>query len=276
MQNKLSYHSIHIKCNDQEAELASAVLLDKGYAGTSYEDGILVAYVDSRQYAAEDSKSLIQSIGLTIDKEYQSEDQNWNELWESNFHETIIDDRIQIRAPFHKSKGLEYELIIHPKMAFGTGHHGTTQLMLRAMLRQDFKGATVLDMGCGSGILAIMAMQLGAKSVDAIDYDINSIVNCKENVQLNVTPNVNILQAENLEQVTKTFDIILSNIVKNINLSLLPQFAAKLSTSGTLILCGLLENDLKEAQTVAEALNLKLINHTSNGEWLQLAFIKPI
>ena len=272
----MAYHSIHIKCKEAEAETISTVLLENNYLGTSYERGILVAYILKENLDEAQLKTILKSLNLSIDQQHETKEENWNALWESNFHESIIDDRVQIRAPFHPEKALEHQIVIHPKMAFGTGQHGTTQLMIKAMLQHSFLEADVLDMGCGSGILAIMAEKLGAKTVLAVDYDENSIRNCQENVQLNKVQNVSILQDENLEQVTKTFDIILSNIVKNINLSLLDQFEAKLRAGGTLILCGLLKNDLQEAQTKAKALNLNLTNHTSDREWLQLAFIKPI
>lgn len=270
----MSHTTIHIRCTESEAELVSSILLDWDYDGTSYEGNELVAYVNESIFNKDELEELLSGFDLTIEQIYSTHEQNWNELWEANFKDLYVGSDIHVRAPFHASSHKKHEIIIHPKMAFGTGHHGTTQLMLEAMLALDFKDKDVLDMGCGSGILAILAAQKGAKEVLAIDYDINSVENSIENMQLNQITNVSILQAGNLEKVPNTFDIILSNIVKNINLALVPEFSTHLRPGGTLLLCGLLIGDLDEVRTATEALNLKYCGHSEDGEWLQITFEK--
>lgn len=270
----MSHTTIQIKCSEEEADVLSSLLMMNDYIGTSYEDGMFNAYIKESDYDALGTAVLVEQLGLSIDKIWITEDQNWNKLWEDNFHDLQIAGKIHVRAPFHKSLALKHEIIIHPKMAFGTGHHGTTQLMMEEMLQFDFSGMSVLDMGCGSGILSILASQLGANAVTAIDYDIYSVENSHENAQLNSIDNVTILQADNLSKVTTSFDIILSNIVKNINMSLWPEFVAHLNENGHLLVCGLLIADRSEAIETAEALNLKLLQENNDGEWLQLKFQK--
>lgn len=270
----MSYTTVHIECNEELAETISTLLLEIGFDGTAYENGLLQAFIPASEFDNNALNKIADSLELHIKAITDTPDQNWNQLWEDNFHDLSIDNQIHIRAPFHQDKGFKHEIIIHPKMAFGTGHHGTTQLMLKEMLNIDFKNKTVLDMGCGSGILSILASQKGANKVTAIDYDINSVENSSENTQLNKIQNVTILQSDNLDKVTTTFDIILSNIVKNINLSLMPSFSRCLKPGGLLVICGLLITDLDEATQTAKALNLKLLQHSNDGEWLRLNFEK--
>lgn len=270
----MSHTTIQIKCNEEEADVLSSLLMMNDYIGTSYEDGLFKAYIKESEYDAFGTAVLIEQLGLQIDKVWLTEDQNWNQLWEDNFHDLQVADTIHVRAPFHQNLNMKHEIIIHPKMAFGTGHHGTTQLMLEEMLNTPMKDSSLLDMGCGSGILSILASQLGAKEITSIDHDIYSVENSTENMQLNHIENVTILQADNLSKVTSSFDIILSNIVKNINMSLWPEFAAKLNDHGILMVCGILISDRSEAITTAEALNLELLQENNDGEWLQLKFQK--
>lgn len=266
----MSYHSIQIICDEDQADMLSAQALDHDSVGTSYEDGQLTLYFQG-ETAPVELLDLVRNLGLKVSGSDQIADRNWNALWEENFHDLTVGD-IHVRAPFHSEKGMKHEIVIHPKMAFGTGHHGTTQLMLKAMMKHDFQDRSVLDMGCGSGILAILASQKGARSVLAIDYDIYSVENSLENVQLNGLHNVEVVQADTLDGVTTSFDIILSNIVKNVNLGLLQGFASHLNPNGLLLLCGLLREDLEECVDRASALNLKLIDKDTQDEWLQLTF----
>lgn len=270
----MSHTTIQIKCNEEEADVLSSLLMLNDYIGTSYEDGLFTAYIDEKDYDALGTRVLVEQLGLEIEQISLTEEQNWNQVWEDNFHDLKVADTIHVRAPFHKDLGMKHEIIIHPKMAFGTGHHGTTQLMMMEMLNTDHQNKKVLDMGCGSGILSILASQLGASEITAIDHDIYSVENSTENTQLNGIENVSISQADNLSGVTSSFDIILSNIVKNINISLWPEFAQHLSDSGILLVCGILIADRDEAVDAAKALNLELLQENNDGEWLQLKFQK--
>ncbi|MEY2923905.1 MAG: ribosomal protein methyltransferase [Bacteroidota bacterium] len=269
----MSYKAIHIICDENTEENLSFLLNDIGYSGTSYENGTLIAYCPSSEFDETKLTEMLAIFNLVPEQIREEQDQNWNQTWEENFKDSDIGNNIHVRAPFQPEKAVEFDIVILPKMAFGTGHHETTQLTALALEKLDCEDKSVLDMGCGSGILAILASKKKAKRIVAIDYDIHSVENTNENVQLNQVHNVEVLHADNVNILTEKFDIIISNIVRNINLSLLPQFVAKLKPDGTLLLCGFLENDAEELKQAASAHHLSFISqHTLNG-WLQTQFV---
>ncbi len=268
----MSYKAVHILCSPDLEETISFLLQDSGFTGTLYEKGRLIGYCEADNFTEDVVLRLLENFNLFPEQISDIENENWNASWERNFKDAIIGKNIQARAPFHPSSGLKHDIIISPKMAFGTGHHETTSLTAQALEKLDCSKKTVLDMGCGSGLLAILASQKGAKRVLAIDYDINSVNNTIENVQLNKAENVEVRQADSLEKVTEKFDIIVSNIVKNINLRLLPEFVARLNNDGRIILCGFLDQDLDELQKATSAHHLKLIQRKEENNWLQTQY----
>jgi ribosomal protein L11 methyltransferase len=269
----MSYKAVHIICGPDLEETVSFLLQKSGYEGTSYEKGRLIAYCKTDTYSESGTLELLAKFSLVPEQIKDVLDENWNASWEENFKEAIIGEHIQARAPFHPSSGYKHDIIITPKMAFGTGHHETTRLSGIALERLDCEGKAVLDMGCGSGLLAILASQKGARRVLAIDYDTNCVDNTHENIQLNKTKNVEVQQADSVKHLTEKFDIIVSNIVKNINLRLLPEFVAKLNNGGHLILCGFLDQDFDEQQTAASAYGLTLVGKHVDNNWLQTEYI---
>ena len=198
---------LDIRCKEESATELASILMEDEATGSWYEDGILHVYFEA-SISLEESIALLKLLGYTDVVLSEEADTNWNAVWESNFKEVVLSDKLQIRAKFHPSRALEHEILIHPSMAFGTGHHPTSQLMLERLLEIPVAETHVLDMGCGSGILAILASQLGAQDVLALDYDPNSVENSMLNVQLNEVQNVEIEQAEDLTTVTTEFDII--------------------------------------------------------------------
>lgn len=171
------------------------------------------------------------------------EEQNWNLVWESNFEPVVVDQFVSIRADFHEAiSGVEHEILITPKMSFGTGHHATTYMMMQRMKEVNFRNKAVLDFGTGTGVLAILSEKLGAESVMAIDNDNWSITNARENFEKNNCRHIELALADKLEG-PRTFDIILANINRHIILAHLPDMRARLSRDGTLILSGLLQED---------------------------------
>jgi len=269
----MSYKAVHIICDPDLEETVSFLLQKSGYEGTSYEKGRLIAYCKTDTYSESGTLELLAKFSLVPEQIKDVLDENWNASWEENFKEAIIGEHIQARAPFHPSSGYKHDIIITPKMAFGTGHHETTRLSGIALERLDCEGKAVLDMGCGSGLLAILASQKGARRVLAIDYDTNCVDNTHENIQLNKTKNVEVQQADSVKHLTEKFDIIVSNIVKNINLRLLPEFIAKLNSGGHLILCGFLDQDFDEQHTAASAHGLTLVGKHIDNNWLQTEYI---
>lgn len=201
--------------------------------------------------------------------------QNWNEEWESNFHPILVADQCYIRAEFHESKPeIPYEVIIQPKMAFGTGHHETTHLMVEYILETEFEGKDVLDMGCGTSILGILAKMKGANYVEAIDFDQWAVDNSIENAERNkVELNIKLGDSSSLDE--KAFDIILANINKNVLMRDIPNYVKNLNfAEGELILSGLMTQDFDDIKSLCESLGLKFVNKKQRNEWIALKFIK--
>lgn len=198
---------------------------------------------------------------------------NWNEEWEKNFSPINVENRVQIRAEFHASENLDYEIIIQPKMSFGTGHHATTYLMIQQMLDMDFRGKKVLDMGCGTGILAIFSKMKGAGDTLAIDIDEWSVENAKENAGGNHTEfRIEKGTAENLG--SETFDIILANINRNILMSDISKYVSVLEEGGSLLLSGLCFFDVDDILEVCTAQKLTLKKKYQREEWVSLLLQK--
>ncbi|HNZ41924.1 MAG TPA: 50S ribosomal protein L11 methyltransferase [Bacteroidales bacterium] len=202
-------------------------------------------------------------------------DQNWNAVWESNFEPVEIGNRCYIRAPFHPSReGFEYEIIIEPKMSFGTGHHETTHQMVSLLLEQDVRGKEVLDMGCGTAVLAILAKKTGAAAVLAIDNEEWAYNNSLENIEKNNTPEIEVLHGDAAAIGSRLFDLILANINRNVLLKDIPTYAAALKQHGTILLSGFYETDVSQITKKAAQYNLKFIRYTTMNSWCAAVYTK--
>lgn len=199
------------------------------------------------------------------------EDNNWNEEWEKNFEPIVIDDKLTIRAPFHSPSKTRYELIIMPKMSFGTGHHQTTRLVCRQMMELELIGKSVLDMGCGTGVLAILAAKLGAKKVLGIDIDEWCVENSLENCRENGYPEIEIKKGgvELLDAAGK-FDVILANINKNILKTQMNAYSHCSGPGTKLLLSGFFTTDVEELKVVTEANGFRVIRSTNENEWAMM------
>jgi ribosomal protein L11 methyltransferase len=200
--------------------------------------------------------------------------QNWNAVWESSFTPITIDDKIHIRATFHPASQFPYEIIIDPKMAFGTGHHATTYLVLAEMLKLDLKNARVLDFGCGSGILAIAAEKLGAQHITAIDYDIWSVENTIENKALNNCQSIRTYQADNLISESEKFDYILANITRDILIQNTPDIIHLLKPGGKAIYSGFIRTDLEQMKEHLKTFGINQLSFNQKEDWCVLTFLK--
>lgn len=203
--------------------------------------------------------------------------QNWNEIWETNFHPVIVEDWVGVRADFHEPiSGVRHELVINPKMAFGTGHHETTWMCLHTMRDFDFSGKKVLDFGCGSGILGILALRLGATEVEAIDIEFESFLNTQENALKNSVQNLTARQGilENVEG--SHFDFILANINRNVILDSAFQLAGLCRPSGWLIASGFLKEDESIVVDVLWRIGFQLNAIHERGNWLCLVFQRRV
>lgn len=201
--------------------------------------------------------------------------QNWNEIWESNFEPLLVSDKCYVRATFHEPQAqYEYEIVIDPKMAFGTGHHQTTTLMMEFMLKENFSGESILDMGCGTGILAILASKMGAKELLAIDFDDVCYDSTKENALLNKIANIEAICGSKEAIPNQKFDTILANINRNILLDQLDSYAQVSKVGTKLFLSGFYEHpDLEILEQKAMTLGFEFLEFRSLNDWVAAKFI---
>lgn len=201
--------------------------------------------------------------------------QNWNQEWEQSFQPIQIGEECIVRAPFHEIQlKFKYEIIIEPKMSFGTGHHETTFQMLEAMLKTDFKNLDVLDMGCGSGILAILASFKGAKNILAIDIDEWCYQNTLENVKVNNTKNVIVNKGGGEILTGKNFDIILANINKNVLLAQFKQYSDSINANGSLFISGFFNSDVNDLVSEAKKHGFNVLSTSEKNSWAMVKFVK--
>jgi ribosomal protein L11 methyltransferase len=231
------------------------------------------AYIPEDQYNEQDIKDLTAGADLPFTKEIIPP-RNWNEEWEQNFQPVIIDSFCAVRAHFHTPvAGVQHEIIITPKMSFGTGHHATTYLMIRHMQSLSFAGKKVLDFGTGTGVLAILAEKLGATSITAIDNDEWSIVNAQENISLNHCSKINVEAADRL-QMNDTFDIVLANINKHVLINSMAGIKQHLTQDGVVLMSGLLTGDRSDIEKAALQENLSVFEAKEKDNWLCLMLKK--
>lgn len=267
---------IHIKfqpVTKEQQEILVAQLSELGYEG--FEEGLnyISAYIPEDQYNETETANLITGPETTITKEVIAP-RNWNAEWEQNFQPVIIDDFCGIRAHFHEPlQKVQHEIIITPKMSFGTGHHATTHLMIQNMQLLSFDGKNVLDFGTGTGVLAILAERLGAASVTAIDNDEWSINNAAENIALNHCSNITLFQTDTLQMSTE-FDIILANINKHVLIANMAGIKQHLILDGVVIMSGLLAGDRPDIEKCALNNGLSVVDCKMRGDWICLLFKK--
>lgn len=257
-------------------ELLISLMDGIGYSGFEETDTDLNAYIIEHEYDIEKLNDLVNAYGIEdfvhIKNVEIMPDQNWNALWESNFQPVVIDNRVVIKAPFHQTPAYLYEIVIEPKMAFGTGHHETTAMMIRQMLDLPINGKIVLDFGCGTGILAIMAAKLGAKHIFAIDNDRWASESTIENAIINHTaPQITALLGNHTAiPINAQYDIILANINRNVILDTLPILRTYLLPEGFIVLSGILKTDVGDIITAITAQNLFIVNELHDGNWALL------
>ena len=265
--------------NIQEiTDILIAELNEIGYESYDETEEGLNAYILEKFFDLEKVKLLQVNQIPDVKIDYSHEvikAQNWNEVWEKNFEPITVEDQCLIRAPFHKeTPDAKYEIVIEPKMSFGTGHHETTYLMLKTMLELDFQDKIVLDMGCGTGVLAILASFKGAKEITAIDIDEWAYNNTVENIEKNSCSNIKVFQGDASLLQNQQFDIIIANINRNILMDDIKHYSKVLKQGGILLLSGLYDKDLSMIKNETMANNIKYISHYEKHNWVAARFCK--
>lgn len=262
-------------------DILSANLSEIGFESFVQSEDNLLAYIEAEKFSTLIIEKLIEifPLDVTITYSFKSiEDKNWNEEWEKNFFMPIIfEDKCIIYSSFNTSQEkykYEYQIQIDPKMSFGTGHHQTTGLMINEILKLDFNGRDLLDMGCGTAILAILASMRGAKNVLAIDIDEWAYNNAIENVKLNNRDNIEV-QLGDADLLDNTqFDIILANINRNILLDDIPSYTKVLNKGGTLIMSGFYQNDIPMISERCMENGLVFSHFSEKDNWVSVVFNK--
>jgi ribosomal protein L11 methyltransferase len=273
------YTRLQVLCDSEFSEILQAEISEAGFDTFMEIDNGFEAYAEQENFNKEVLQEILQKYSaVTPITFYQDkiEKKNWNEEWEKNYEPVIVDDSVIIRASFHQpAKNYPYDIIITPKMSFGTGHHQTTHLMVKTQLEIDHKNKIVMDAGCGTAVLAIMAAKLGAKKIEAFDIDEWSVINGQENAEINTCNNLTIRQGK-ISDLTfeDDFDIILANINKNILLQEMHQYAAYLKPGGLLLLSGFYEKDIPDLLQSASPYNLQRVTSHERESWVSLLLKK--
>ena len=257
------------------AEILMAELAEVGF--DSFED----TPTGIKAYIPKDSwnEHILQDIYLLSNPEFtisyqitEIEQVNWNEEWEKNFSPIVVEDLCTVRANFHPVPNTRYDIVITPKMSFGTGHHETTYMLLQQLLPLSLEGAKVLDMGCGTGILAIMAALRGAHDITAIDIDPWCVENATENVQQNDCSFITIKEGDVSLIAGEQYNLILANINRNILLSDIPAYTQALLPQGLLLVSGFYEEDLPAIKEKCQEVGLTYLSHIERNRWVSAKF----
>ncbi len=254
------------------------LIAELGYAGfesfVETEEGV-TAYIQKDDW----NEHILKDINILDSDEFkieyifsEIEQINWNSEWEKKFDPIEVDGKCTVRAPFHPNKNFEYEIVIEPKMSFGTGHHETTFMMLQFILENDFKGKTVLDMGCGTAVLAILAEMRGASNLDAIDIDEWCFENSLENIQRNDCQNISVFLGDASLLKGKKYDVIIANINRNILLNDMDAYRKCLENGGELYLSGFYNEDLPIIKDACNNLGFTFVENKEKNKWVAAKF----
>lgn len=269
-------YTFTVKPQQPGSEILQALIADMGFESFDSTDTGFVAYLPEDAEAGVDlSAFAFEDFKFSFSKE-KIEQQNWNQEWEKNFEPVTVDNLLLIRAPFHaKQNGFRQEIVIMPKMSFGTGHHQTTRLMCRELFELDLKNKRVLDMGCGTAILAILAKQLGAGVTVGIDIDQWCVENSLENCASNGFSEVDIRLGDiDMLSEFEPFDCIIANINKNILKAQMAGYAQAIEKGGTLLLSGFFTTDAEELKLVAAQYGFEFQSMRNENEWAMLRLTK--
>lgn len=268
--------------SETATDLISALLGEVGFESFVTEEEQLKAYVQASLHDAEAVAAILTDFPMpevTIDYHYaEAEDRDWNEEWEKNFFQPIvIGERCCIHSTFHHdTPQVEYDIIINPQMAFGTGHHETTGLIISELLDSDLTGRSLLDMGCGTAILAILARMRGAQPCTAIDIDDWCVRNSEENIALNGVDQISVYHGDaSILRDKGPFDYVIANINRNILLADMTHYVARMNPGATLLMSGFYVEDIDVLRAEAERLGLIWQHHRENNRWAAIRMVRP-
>lgn len=274
----MSTQQVRITASPDQADILLAELGEIGFDIFEDSDTGLIAYCQTDLFDLAVFKDLISRYQFLGPIEYEIQEiekQNWNAVWETNYDPIRISDLVFIRANFHPSEpGYQMEIVINPKMSFGTGHHETTFQMSQALFDLDLAGKTVLDAGTGTGILAFVAKKLGASFVRGFDIDEWSVENSIENASLNACEDVEFDKGTILDESARKYDVLLANINRNILLDEMGEYAVRIVSGGDLLLSGFYTEDIPMLIERAEALGLNYVSQSEKNRWACLRFKK--
>jgi ribosomal protein L11 methyltransferase len=270
----MNHFEIRIPVTDEELRsILIAQLAETGYTGFEESDDSLKAYINESDFDENDINNLLNQYNLSYSKSIINK-QNWNQLWESNFEPVQVNDFVGIRASFHpEMTGVEHEIVITPKMSFGTGHHATTWLVMQMMQGIDFQGKSVFDFGTGTGILAILAEKLGAGWIRAVDNDDWCIENASENISINNCQQIEIQKNDTVKN-ENVYDIFIANINRNIILDNRLFISDSVAGGGQLIVSGLLTDDEKDISDAFAGSGMIHVQTTLKNGWIAIHFRK--
>ncbi len=252
-----------------QQEILTALLSEQAYIGFEETDNSLICYIEKENYNQQTLNAIVHAMHIEYTETIVPEE-NWNTSWERNFEPILVDNKVCIRANFHApNTDVLHELIITPKMSFGTGHHATTRLMIQYMLEDTFVNKTVFDFGTGTGVLAIFAEKLDAKHVLCCDYDDWCIENTQENIEANQCKNTEIIKGS-IETLTQKVDTIIANINLKINIACLQHYFQHLHTDGSVYISGFYYSDILELEDACKSNHITIVSKKVEDTWMAL------
>ena len=272
----IAYH-FTIDPTELGSEILIAELGEKAFESFIETETGISAYVQKDLW----NEAILEDIQILENPEFkivytfdEIEQVNWNEEWEKNFEPIEVDGKCHVRAPFHEKTNAEYDIVIEPKMSFGTGHHETTHMMIQHILETDFTNKKTLDMGCGTAILAILAEMKGAQPIDAIDIDNWCYLNSIENAERNNCEHISVYEGDASLLVGKKYDIIIANINRNILLNDMQHYVNCLNDNGILFLSGFYTEDIHVILESCTSKGLTYVKQFERNNWVALKFVK--
>ena len=269
-------YDFNVSPKEPATEMLIAQLGYVGFESFVEQDYGVTAYIQKQEWNSKilEDVFMLNSNEFNITFEYNEIAQtNWNEEWEKNFNPIQVDDLVSIRAPFHTNPSLQFDIVIEPKMSFGTGHHETTHMMVQHLLALDLDTKKVLDMGCGTGILAIFAEMKGAKPIDAIDIDSWCYENSLENIQRNNCNHITVYEGD-ASLLKEKYDVIIANINRNILLSDMKTYTDCLNENGVLLLSGFYKEDIVIIEDEVTKHGVTFEKMIQRNNWVALKYVK--